>query len=378
MFDVSKFPALKTKTIIGIGEMAHGSSGLHALAATLIKSAVTELGTRMVGIEAPMGVVELLNERISPTSTHPITKADLKDLYGIFRTTPLLELVRWMYDFNHQPGFDPRRRLDFVGYDIRLPEREFAELGRGTASAGVSFADLTIARLREIEMLPYLGRPDEARAALGDIRARLERVEAALSARPPSQREILLLARLKAWLKVYDVFAATDMNHAYAERDRSMAWLLEQQIAMSKPQAPVVIFAHLNHLLANNHQLRHARPHVIAGTVMGSHLRSRLGEKYGLIGLFAKDIELANAQTDVQRFSAGSGSFESKLASRYGASQFMAVKDLPAEWRDSVRVGQVQPSQSPLLDTMSDWEMRPEEQMEYIGFVQEAKSERPF
>ena len=62
---------------------------------------------------------------------------------------------------------------------------------------------------------------------------------------------------------------------------------------------PIIIFAHLNHLLINNLSLLGAKPHVMAGRVLGSHLSQSLGSAFTVIGLFAKDIELANATTDV-------------------------------------------------------------------------------
>jgi erythromycin esterase-like protein len=373
MFDLSQFSELRQKSVIGIGESAHGSVGFHKVTRDLVISAVESLGTNVIGIEAPMGIVEQLNRKISRESKAPVTIDDIRDLYPIWRSRPILELLNWIYEYNHQKNLEAGREIFLIGYDVRLPAPELIEIGLW-AGADSKISNLRLEELKEIEMMSYRGQPENAKKAIQQI---LTKVEDSVGDKAPTERIKLLVDRIRAWGSVYLLWSEKGVDLAYAERDKYMAWLLEEQVKKHPLKGPVVIFAHLNHLIFNNLKVENAKSHVVAGPVMGAHLKKKFGSKYSLIGLFAKNLELSNASVPVTKFIAKNESLEGQLAEKYSRDVLLRVHDLSKSIPSTVTVGKVQPEKSALLETMATWTARIEEQFDYIAFVLEAKSESP-
>lgn len=381
MLDLSLYPELKTKKIIALGEMAHGSSGLHSMAAQLFKSAVLHLGTRTFGLEAPMGIVEQINKKLSSANPEPLTKTDVADLYPIWRSKGLFSLSQWIFEFNHRPDRSGTE-IQFFGFDVRLPASEIVEVLAWADAQGIASETLeplrgySVAKLREIEMLSFQDRSAEAAKIFNRLSHAIGAVEA-MSGAP--ERIQFLLKRLQGWLSVYTIWAKTGkLEPGHAERDRQMALLLQQIMSKHHHTGPVVLLAHLNHLLRHNLEVEKSRPHVVSGPMVGNYLSQVMGDKLAVIGLFASNVELADATNPPTKFIAQPGSFEALLHKAYGDNVLKRVSDLPAELSGRIRVGDVLPQDKAQLASYSDFYMVPGRQMDYVVITGFASTQKPF
>jgi erythromycin esterase-like protein len=370
-FDLSRFSDLKNKRLIALGEMAHGSSGLHELGFKIFMSAVENLGSRVFGLEAPMGTMEQINSKLSSHNENPFIASDISQLYPVWRTSAIFKLFKWIYDFNHSSD-RIGDEIHIFGFDVRLPVNELQEIlswARGRAFAPESYSILSehdIDDLRKFEMMVFNGQPKEAEEFFRGVQECLALLKNQINA---PERILFLLDRLHAWTKVYMVWARENkFEPAHVERDRQMHWLLTRQMKTAK-SGPIVILAHLNHLLRNNLEVRNAKSHVTYGKLLGTALNEQMAQSLAVIGLFSANVELANATDGPSKFSAQAGSFEFELASELGEFGLMHVEDLPARLKGAVRIGDVKPKGSPLLSAYSDFEMIPARQLDYVAII---------
>lgn len=371
VLNLSKYPMLKEKTIIGIGEVAHGSRGLHALEAELVRSAVTEFGTRLVGLEAPMGIVAKINEKLSPQSTSFFALEDMSELYSVWKSPELFDLLQWVYKFNHDPA-NIKNPVVLIGYDIRLPYHELKQLVAWSNANSVSYSNPafeSIDSLRELEMAPSKGQAQTAKVQFQNIESWLN----TLSAMPGRTDEIeFLISRLKGWVSVYLTWSDTQsMPKSYAERDKQMFWLFKKLKSKSMNQtAPIVLIAHLNHLLFNNLRVQESKDHVVAGPVFGNYLFKEYGQKYSLVGLFAKNISITNSNGNVESFKASNRSLESLLQTQFPGKQLRSVMELDSSFSNWITVGDVEPKGSSSLNSYSTFKMLIPEQMDFIATIE--------
>lgn len=377
VLSLAKFSELRDKAIIGIGEVAHGSAGLHELEAQLIKSAIIDLGTRTIGIEAPMGIVERINAKLAPSYSAPFTEDDFSDLYPIWKSKNILNLLQWIYDYNHQ--LTPREHpVRLIGYDVRLPFYELKELYIWANENRINIAHLerinlvNLPQLKELEMLAYNGRSEEASKKFGEI----ANVITALASVPKAPlRTKFLVSRVQAWLEVYRKWASSSMEPAYAIRDKNMAWLLQQLTGEDTDGGPTVIIAHLNHLLFNNLELRHSKSHVVAGPVVGNYLHEKYKDKYSVIGLFAKRIQISSPSGPTKEFVTKESSFESLMERKFGSLSLRRVSDISEnENNEWYRLGDLEVDEKGLPLAYSIFEMQPSRQFDYFVITSESKS----
>lgn len=370
MFNLNRFPELKSKDLIGIGEIVHGSSGLHEIEFNLIQSAILQLESRSVGIEAPANIVSRINQQLDPSFRDPPTQTTLSELYPIWRSIPFLNGLKWIFDFNHRPE-NQTNPVHLFGFDVRLPLSELRDLANWSKEQNSSdilltrYAKISLTELRSLEMLSHEMKQDQALIEFEEILSAIGRLLAQKNL--PKQIESTALT-IEAWAEIYKTWATSGMERAYAERDKKMAKSLLHQLRSYRSGGPTIILAHLNHLLFNNLKVRDAKSHVVAGPVLGNYLHHALSSKYSLMGLLPNQIEIANAGGGgvIETFKAKPLSYESELQSFSNGTHLLRIKDLPNQLQDWGRIGNVEPIGSQLLQTYSSFEMRPSEQMDYV------------
>ena len=265
---------------------------------------------------------------------------------------------------------------------MRLPLTEIQQLAEWTnarpelkSSLG-QFEKITLAELRALEMLSHEHKRDVALREFNEI---LFSVDVILKQKnlPKSIAEIAV--RIQSWATVFRLWAISGMERAYAERDRLMAEQILKRSRNKEQKGPVLILAHLNHLLFNNLSVRNSKPHVVAGPVMGNYLHKELSNRYSLIGLFPNEIEISNPGTGkVESFKSSSKSFESSLGAIGEGARIFRVKNLPDQFNGWITVGDVEPSNSPLLQTYSSYDLRLMDQLDFVLAVDQVRSEKLF
>ena len=129
-------PELKDRSLVGLGEVVHGSGGLHALAAALMKKMIVDFGVRTILFEAPYGAVRRVNEYISRGEQVPISA--MTDLYFVWRSRENLAFFNYLAEFNKSAS-EP---VQITGIDIRQPAFELLAIKKY-----ILLKDSTLARL---------------------------------------------------------------------------------------------------------------------------------------------------------------------------------------------------------------------------------------
>ena len=95
-FDLPK--ELKTCKLIGIGEVVHGSGGLHQLTTDLIDKMIQVFDVRTILFEAPYGAVAKINDFI--VRGEEVPPGLLNDLYFVWRSEENLRFFRKLSNIN--------------------------------------------------------------------------------------------------------------------------------------------------------------------------------------------------------------------------------------------------------------------------------------
>ena len=273
--------AIGEARIVGVGEATHGTREHSLFKHRLLRFLVTQKGFRALAFESPWPTGLALNQYVLGGDGDP-ERLLRQAVFGVWHTDEVLQMVRWMRDYN--ATVPPDQRVEFVGIDHQLTRaaaRAVAEyLQRVDPELRAAHAPaLELLQAKEMEelFLEFVDREAHARhtaetrvisAAVRIIRTRFdterERYVAASSA------EELDLARQHSTILVQqaDICEASDP----ADRDRYMADNLDWYMAR-RPGTKVMIWAHNGHV--------ETRPERGA---LGRHLRNRHGQDYLSVG----------------------------------------------------------------------------------------------
>jgi erythromycin esterase len=110
--------AVGDSRIVGMGEGSHGTSQFSALKDRLFKYLVERKGFTIFAIEAYWGA-GLYVDRYIKTGRGTAEQAVASLVYWPWDTPQMVDLVRWMREYNAKPGNHPI--LSFVGIDMQSP-----------------------------------------------------------------------------------------------------------------------------------------------------------------------------------------------------------------------------------------------------------------
>ncbi len=227
-----------------------------------------ELGFSVFAIEANWPESEAVDEYVRTGQGDP-AKALAGLYYWIWNTEEVLDLIRWMRQWNSVPG---HKQVRFYGFDMQ---------------AGAVVAERLTARLQQIaptlaaEVGPALaklaaderadGPNDESLAAVAAVLPRIaERLETQAAV---ADRQALVDRQYVQVLRQYTELGSDPLGNPQV-RDRAMADNVRWIADVAEPGSRVVLWAHNGHI--SNHDFRF--------TSMGHHLEAILGKDYLPVG----------------------------------------------------------------------------------------------
>ena len=274
--------------IVALGEATHGSREIFQLKHRMLEYLVSELGFTVFAIEANWPESEAVNDYVLTGKGDPA--AALAGLYfWTWNTEEVLDLIRWMRQWNAVPG---HRQVKFYGFDMQTASVAARELAAVLTKLDPK-TGTELEKLRPSFEGSKTGS-EPAKTSWGPLKAALERAAARLPAERPRgmpERDWLVARQyvrvLEQWVELNE-----QESDDFALRDRAMADNLRWIAEVAEPEARIVAWAHNAHV-ANA---------VTSRPWMGSHLAKELGDAYLPIGfLFHHGSFQANDYTGARR-----------------------------------------------------------------------------
>jgi erythromycin esterase len=257
--------------VVALGEATHGTREFFQMKHRLLEYLVSELGFNVFAIEANWPESEAVDEYVRTGQGDP-AKALAGLYFWTWNTEEVLDLIRWMRQWNAVPG---HRQVRFYGFDMQ---------------AGAVAADRLAARLRQIapalaaEVGPALAKlaADERAEESNDkdlaaVAAVLPRIAERLETRVgTADRQALVDRHYVEVLRQYTELGSDPLGNPRV-RDRAMAdnvrWIAD--IAnIAEPGSRLVLWAHNGHIANADFRF----------TSMGHHLKAALGRNYLPVG----------------------------------------------------------------------------------------------
>lgn len=268
--------ALDGARLIGIGEATHGSHEDAAAKAAIIRGLVTSGAVQTIYLEVNSNGGRELDAFIQGEPGDPAERVRTAQIFQVFKTHALAELIGWLRDWNETAatpvriyGIDCQATAPDASLALEaLRARDPAEADRLVAALAPIVSDEAQA-LRFPMLIGSLtsAQLQEAMQALEVLRAALERHPGTEDAR---------YAALTAWqgLKAFEMETADrtitgDVEEYYSRRDGFMA----ENILSGPGQGAGVLWAHNAHVAGG----------IPAGTsyvTTGARLRQALGDSY--------------------------------------------------------------------------------------------------
>lgn len=276
--------AIGSAQIVGLGEATHGTSELFTLKDRIVRVLVVNADFTVVAMEANWVESQAIDKYVTTGTGDP--KNLLGKLYPIWNNREILEMIKWMRQYDAYPG--RRRFLHFVGIDLQSPDSiaralrdEAIKLSpevRFQLAALTECMDLTIpATYKSFATQSPQGKAacvQSTGRAVQEFSRNRSAWEKVLTPRDFSMAEHAA-KMLHDDAQMYSLF---DGPRFYQERDAALArnvmWI-EQSLY---PGARVIVWAHDGHVNSAS-----------GSKSMGELLKSRLGDKYYSIGTAVYD-----------------------------------------------------------------------------------------
>jgi erythromycin esterase len=258
--------------VVALGEATHGTREIFQMKHRLLEYLVSELGFSVFAIEANWPESEAVDEYVRTGQGDPA-----KALAGLYfwnwNTEEVLDLIRWMRQWNAVPG---HRQVRFYGFDMQAggvaAERLAARLQQIDAALAKEVGP-ALARLTATEPAVETPAP-EYLAAVAGVAAVLPRIGERLP-KPSSaaDRQALVDRQLVRVLQQYTELRS-DAERRAELRDRGMADNVRWIADVAEPGSRIVVWAH------NAHVINFDDPF----PWMGHHLEAALGKDYLPVG----------------------------------------------------------------------------------------------
>ena len=262
--------------VVALGEATHGTREFFQVKHRLFEYLVSELGFSVFAIEASWPESEAVDEYVRTGRGDPA-----KALAGLYiwpwNTEEVLDLIRWMRQWNAVPG---HRQVRFYGFDVKaaaVSAERLAERLRQIDPALAAEAGPALARLAAAERAaPELADADEAeyQAAVAGVAAVLPRIAERLP-QPASatDRQAIVDRHYVQALEQYTQLRGPGGGGPV--RDRGMADNVRWIADVAEPGSRIVVWAHNYHVNVYEEGL----------PWMGHHLEAALGKDYLPVGL---------------------------------------------------------------------------------------------
>lgn len=110
-------PVIGDAGIVGVGEATHGTREHFLFKHRLLRFLVTQKGFRALAFESPWPTGLPLNQYVLGGEGDPERLLG-KAVFGVWYTREVLDMVRWMREYN--ATVPPDQRVEFVGIDMQL------------------------------------------------------------------------------------------------------------------------------------------------------------------------------------------------------------------------------------------------------------------
>ncbi|HVS01034.1 MAG TPA: erythromycin esterase family protein, partial [Thermoanaerobaculia bacterium] len=254
--------------VVALGEATHGTREFFQMKHRLLEYLVSELGFSVFAIEANWPESEAVDEYVRTGQGDP-AKALAGLYFWTWNTEEVLDLIRWMRQWNSVPG---HRQVRFYGVDVqtgavaakRLAERLGQIDPALAAEAGPALAKLAADNRAE--------PPEEE--AFAAVAAALPRIAERLP-EPASAADRQALVDRQYVRVLHQYIKLRSDPEAYVEtRDRAMADNLRWIADVAEPGSRIVLWAHNGHIMNTDDPI----------PLMGHHLEAELGKDYLSIG----------------------------------------------------------------------------------------------
>lgn len=277
---------------VGLSEPFHTNGGAYQMKHRVFRYLVEEQGFRVLGFESPFIWVERLDQYLQNCQGSPAS-ALRGNLFSIFNSTEIADLVGWMCEWNQA---HPDDRLSVYGFDMQRMARENGEaviaflqqLGIGADDPrviGIRLCDGVVETFWPAQTFPQ-ERYDQCQGALSAVADYFAENEPAI--RQQTSDEALGWARIhlrseQAWQEQL-FFFFTDFVRSYTVREAGMADLIQAIHAVRFPHARVALWAHNIHVATNG--INYLFDEETGGTTsMSDFVKQALGHKYVTLGM---------------------------------------------------------------------------------------------
>jgi erythromycin esterase len=254
--------------VVALGEATHGTREFFQMKHRLLEYLVSELGFSVFAIEAAWPESEAVDEYVRTGQGDPA-----KALAGLYiwpwNTEEVLDLIRWMRQWNAVPG---HRQVRFYGFDIQAGAVSAERLAARLQQIDPALAAEVSPALRKLAALePASGLDAEYLAAVSAVAAVLPRIAERLP-QPASAADRQAIVD-RHYVQVLE--RNTQYRSGRGEmRERGMADNVRWIADIAEPGSRIVVWAH------NYHVNNFSDPF----PWMGGHLKAALGKDYLPVG----------------------------------------------------------------------------------------------
>lgn len=295
--------------IVALGEADHLNRDFYRVKHRMVEFLVNEMDFTVFAIEATFAGALELNDYILTGDGTP-EKALAALVYPAWRTEAVLEMVKWMRQYNaaHE------KKIKFYGFDNK-PATGSAEAVYDylRKTNGTKDYDQLLSSLMQLSIAPrsWKGPNEQLRKSVEQIKSLITYLENQwpVRARPSSQQEIqgekqwrLTVQHARVLLQNAEFLSAPSISKATDLRDKSMAqnvrWLMDYEEG-----AKIILWAANTHIMTMPYS-----------GCMGDYLRRTYGKDMVVFGLMRnrKSDALSPDSTD-QGYGAPKGSVEALL-----------------------------------------------------------------
>ncbi len=262
--------------VIGLGEATHGTSEFTKLRHRLTRYLIEHHDVTMVGIEADWSSCLATNNVVLHGAGDPV-EALMGQSYWMWRTTEMLEFIRWLREHNrHVP---PLRRVQIFGLDAVQPAGAIRSVRRFLLKSNAPKTLLTeqVTNLFQSMQVWDHTHDDRITRAIRNLRTWIGKRAAHHTQDPEwwqAMQGVILLEQINARRR-----AATPADH-YSVRDRAMAENAQRYLEHLGDARRAVLWAHNGHVTRDSRGLFDN-----SILTMGNALTSQYGDGYRPIGL---------------------------------------------------------------------------------------------
>ncbi len=350
--------------IVALGEADHLNRDFYRVKHRMVEFLVNEMDFTVFAIEATFAGALELNDYILTGDGTP-EKALAALVYPAWRTEAVLEMVKWMRQYNaaHE------KKIKFYGFDNK-PATGSAEAVYDylRKTSGTKYYDQLLSSLMQLSttLRKWEGPNEELRKSVEQIKGLITYLEnqRPAHARSPSQQEIqsqrqwsLAVRHAKVLLQNAEFLSAPSISKATDLRDKSMAdnvrWLMDYE-----KRAKIILWAANVHIMTTPYS-----------GCMGDYLRRTYGKDMVVFGLMCnrKSDALSPGNTE-QGYGAPNGSVEALLTE---AGLDMAVIDLRSLPKGTVSKYFNAPRKTGTVATLLPWAY------DAILFIESTTNARP-